>query len=84
MCLSRPYYVKFFKGCLPQVLLGSFLNTLSHIFVYERVYMWITFVSLHKWKARATKMSDLLYSGRLSSRLTFITKMCLIWQHNTS
>ena len=23
--------VKFFKGCLPQILLGSFLNTLSHI-----------------------------------------------------
>ena len=23
--------VKCFKGCLPQILLGSFLNTLSHI-----------------------------------------------------
>ena len=23
--------VKFFKGCLPQVLLGPFLNTLSHM-----------------------------------------------------
>ena len=23
--------VKFFKGCLPQILLGSFLNTLSHM-----------------------------------------------------
>ena len=22
---------KFFKGCLPQILLGPFLNTLSHI-----------------------------------------------------
>ena len=22
--------VKFFKGCLPQILLGPFLNTLSH------------------------------------------------------
>ena len=29
MCLSRPYYFKFFKGCLPQVLLGPFLNTLT-------------------------------------------------------
>ena len=28
---SRPYHFKFFKGCLPQILLGSFLNTLSHM-----------------------------------------------------
>ena len=31
VCLSRPYPFKFFKGCLPQVLLGPFLNALSHI-----------------------------------------------------
>ena len=29
--LSRPYHFKFFKGCLPQILLGSFLNTLTHL-----------------------------------------------------
>ena len=27
--------VKFFKACLPQILLGPFLNTLSHISCYE-------------------------------------------------
>ena len=26
-------YVKFFKGCLPQISLGPFLNTLSHFTV---------------------------------------------------
>ena len=26
-CLGRPYHFKFFKGCLPQILLGSLLNT---------------------------------------------------------
>ena len=31
-CLSRPYYFKVFKGCLPQILLCPFLNTLSQIF----------------------------------------------------
>ena len=31
LCLNRPYPFKFCKGCLPQILLGSFLNTLSHI-----------------------------------------------------
>ena len=28
---SRPYNFKCFKGCLPQILLGTFLNTLSHL-----------------------------------------------------
>ena len=32
VCLSRPHHFKFFKGCLPQILLGPFLNTLSKIF----------------------------------------------------
>ena len=31
VCLSRPYHFKFFKGCLPQISLGSLLNTLSQI-----------------------------------------------------
>ena len=30
-CLSRSYSLKVFKGCLPQILLGPFLNTLSHL-----------------------------------------------------
>ena len=30
---SRPYPLKFFKGCLPQILLGPFLNTLSQMFL---------------------------------------------------
>ena len=29
--LSGPYHFKFFKGCLPQILLGAFLNALTHI-----------------------------------------------------
>ena len=31
VCLGRPYYFKFFKGCLPQILLGPFLHTLNHL-----------------------------------------------------
>ena len=30
-CLNRPYHLKLFKGCLPQILPGLFLNTLSHM-----------------------------------------------------
>ena len=32
VCLGRPFHFKFFKGCLPQILLGPFLNTLTYIF----------------------------------------------------
>ena len=32
VCLSGPYFFKFFKGCLQLFLLGPFLNTLSHLF----------------------------------------------------
>ena len=28
---NRPYHFNFFKGCLPQILLGPFLNTLTHL-----------------------------------------------------
>ena len=31
VCLSRLYSFKFFKGSLSQILLGPFLNTLSHL-----------------------------------------------------
>ena len=30
VCLGRPYHFKFFKSCPPQILLGPFLNTLTH------------------------------------------------------
>ena len=30
-CLGRPYHFKLFKGCLPQILLGPFSNTLTHV-----------------------------------------------------
>ena len=31
VCLSTPYHFRFAKGCLPQILLGPFLNTLPHM-----------------------------------------------------
>ena len=32
---SMMYQVKFLKDCLPQILLGPFLNTLSHVYTME-------------------------------------------------
>ena len=31
VCLGRPYHFKFFRDCLPQILLGPFLNILSQM-----------------------------------------------------
>ena len=31
VCLSRPYPLKLFKGCLPQNLISLLFNTLSHL-----------------------------------------------------
>ena len=35
ICLSRPYPLKFFKDCLPQFLLGPFLNNLIQIWTLK-------------------------------------------------
>ena len=39
VCLARPYHFKFFKGCLPQILLGPFLDILPHITLYSRLVL---------------------------------------------
>ena len=36
---SKPYHSKFFKGCILQILLGPFLNILSH-YMAQKCYMW--------------------------------------------
>ena len=40
-CLSRTYHFKSFKGCLPHILLGPFLKTLTQMLVVckEKVYL---------------------------------------------
>ena len=34
---SVPYYFKSFKGCLPQILLGPFLKSFSHLGTYPKL-----------------------------------------------
>ena len=31
LVIGRPYHLRFIKGCLPQILLGPFLNNLTQI-----------------------------------------------------
>ena len=42
----KKFEVIFFKGCLPQILFGAFLNTLTHLLLFgllqyrEHLYFW--------------------------------------------
>ena len=40
------YPLKFFKGCLPQILLGPFLNTLSHLIHAQMVFIFSEYYNL--------------------------------------
>ena len=37
-CIEVIRSAKFFKGCLPQILLGPFLNTLTHFYYVPNKY----------------------------------------------
>ena len=37
VCLGRPNQFKFFKGCLPQISLGLFLNNLSQMQLIDQI-----------------------------------------------
>ena len=51
--LGRPYPFKILKGCHPHILLGPFLNTLSHmISIQKLVYMLLYFQSIEIDKER--------------------------------
>ena len=51
VCLSRPYPFKLFKGCLPQILLGPFLNALSQFMLC------VIFCGHQKWMIPFLKTS---------------------------
>ena len=61
--LSRSYYFKFFKGCLPQILLVVFLNILSQMMKYSEYTLGclIQRGGLNNWGGR--KSLKLLISG---------------------
>ena len=55
--VRKPYHFKFFKGCLPQILPGPFLNTLTHIWSEVSVDAHILDISLVR---KAEPLRDLL------------------------
>ena len=72
--LSRPYHFKFFKGCLPQILLDPLLNTLSQMFI--NLY----------WKARndnKTPSNDYRDIKRYKDRYKHRYKESMKWKLKT-
>ena len=71
VCLGRPYHFRFFKGCLPQIILGPFLNTLTHLrhcqlstmkLFYKKAVNWFTKSSvIYVWQG-PPYASDLYHS----------------------
>ena len=72
-------HYKFFKGCLPQILIGTFLNTLSHSSLwYHKVRMlllkesWLTQFFSTKSQEFPVALSDPLYLTVVNSSLVFV------------
>ena len=57
VCLGRPYHIKIFKDCLPQILLSLYLNTLPHTKeTWLLHFSIITFIERTKCKYRTVKI----------------------------
>ena len=60
--------VKFFKGCLPQILLGPFLNTLSHMWCVARFG---TILQLYNFKNAKNTHGGVLILAKLQALVFF-------------
>ena len=60
--LGKPYPFKFFKGCLPQILLGPFLNTLTYLISPAVQFTLICVIILVKCQNMFTFAREGLYS----------------------
>ena len=66
--------VKFFKGCLSQVLLGPFLNTLSHMI---KKFEWFTSLNsnIHRYN-HLTKATELSHEMNLQNIKYLLRSNC--------
>ena len=58
--------VKFFKGCLPQVLLGPFSNILSYIRVYIKLFCHLLLFEKRKLQSFEMSWIWIIYMNNLS------------------
>ena len=65
VCLKQTTSLKFFKGCLSQILLGTFLNTLSHL------NSLVNFV-----RVNCIESSKQNYKNQIGRMNAFLQKLC--------
>ena len=68
LTLSKLYHFKFFKGCLPQILLGPFLNTLIHIIsiiICFSVFLFFYFCVLPEYRMKFALSSQWRHQNKL-------------------
>ena len=63
--LSRPYHFKFFRGCLPQIVLGPFLNTLTQM----------TCKKQRKIKQEILSLMTFLHKGKIVQKIITMTQL---------
>ena len=68
VCLRRPYHFKLFKGCLPQILLGLFLNTLPHLYEDEYIARFSYALTYH----RMVDSHVILYSLKVQFHVCYL------------
>ena len=76
---NRPYYFKCFKVCLPQILLGSFLKTLTQSF--------LSWIRLALIQDNILKDNEMKYWLSPTERKRFrqrLTSLTLSWQSSLS
>ena len=84
--LYRPYHFKFFKGCLPHILLVPFLNTLTQISSQMKI-QWGNYNKKYwnTWRIKRENLKEVLIAlmkvGRQSYRFKFEIKG-LYWKTN--
>ena len=76
---SRPYYIKFFKGCLPQILLGPFKKSGYFTGIYFHEYTKVNknlpmFLRLKKMLIQA-QPSQLRWTGSFFPNNTILRKL---------
>ena len=69
---DRPYPLECFKGCLPQILLGPFLNTLSYIPMSFIIAINLCFYVIQYWSKIGKFLNHLIFKLFLYCMLSVI------------
>ena len=76
---SRMDQVKFFKCCLPQISLGPFLNTLSHVSQIKQVLRWSMITQMSSFTLQLRYMLCLISMKLLAAVLPDVVKYLLFF-----